>query len=330
MKKYMKLIISVAIGIVIVGIIAIWAGSSMIARQANLSSATTYEDAYPISEIKSITADCDSLNIKAYDVDGDELTLSWIETKDIHFKTVNNNGELSITYHNELRWVDHLIPRIVDESLYTLVIGVPADYSGSLSLMSISGEVIVENISAGADIHLSAGSGSLELNNIDSGSDITLSISSGRLKASNMSSEGSIAIRAGSGKIEANQIALNGDFSAKGGSGWIEISALRGASTADLLTTSGRMTFSEIAVDALTAKTGSGKMRFDNIVAKKSISLRAGSGDIDGSIKDSAGKFTINTSTFSGKNNLPDNISIGEKTLTVETGSGDIDIIFLD
>ena len=97
-----------------------------------------------------------------------------------------------------------------------------------------------------------------------------------------------------------------------------------------LSTTNEDVTLPALAVTgSISISSNGGKITFENLEIGSALTLNVKNGDISGAIAGSYDDFAIQSEIKKGESNLPDHKDIGEKTLTVSSNNGDVNIEFV-
>ncbi len=100
--------------------------------------------------------------------------------------------------------------------------------------------------------------------------------------------------------------------------------------TLTLSTTNEDVTLPALAVTgSISLSSNGGNISFGNLEVGSALTLSAKNGDISGAVAGSYEDFAIQSEIKKGESNLPDNKGSGEKTLTVSSNNGDVNIEFV-
>lgn len=327
MRKSVKAALTAAVILIICGAVLGKYGYSLVSLSRGGKNTMQKKASYKSSDIVSLSADCDSENLKVYTAKGSDILLSWDEDDKRKLEISEKDGELKLTYRDHRKWYEYLRFGI-DIKTCELSIGIPENYGGALSLETDSGNISAEDISVLKDIKFSADSGNIKADGVSALGSVEFSVSSGNVIISGLDSGLGVELKNTSGNIKAEGVILNDDFSARTSSGNLKIYNVSGAKNMEIKVSSGRVEFTDIAAENFNVSASSGDVSFSNILPAKSIELKAVSGNVRGTISDDINNYTIESSCVSGNNNLPRSAAYGDKMLKASVTSGNIKVEF--
>lgn len=98
-----------------------------------------------------------------------------------------------------------------------------------------------------------------------------------------------------------------------------------------LSTTNEKVTLSSVSINGTTCITSNGgDIAFESLHIGSDLMLDVKNGDISGTLVGDYDDFSIRSEIKKGESNLPENIEGGEKTLTVSSNNGDVEIGFVN
>lgn len=252
---------------------------------------------YEVININNIDIDLSSSNIEVYLSDNDKIKIEQYGNQKTD-KYIDEISEETIKIKEKIRIFEFFIHH-TEYKIY-----LPKNYLGNLNLKSVSGDILVENIS-------------------DKIKDIELKTTSGNIKFLVDINSESLNLKSVSGDIELLKVDTK-DISIKTTSGNIKTEIIN-AITADLKSVSG-----DIKANSLTGlnnvATTSGNIRVLDLICLKNSNISTISGDV--SIKmNNDSNCAIDISTVSGDKNLRKNTyGNGNYKLKIETTSGNIKV----
>ncbi|MEM1484376.1 DUF4097 family beta strand repeat-containing protein [Oscillospiraceae bacterium PP1C4] len=169
-------------------------------------------------------------------------------------------------------------------------IAIPENIKCDISLKTSNGIITADNLSIDGDISLKTSNGAIALSNINTDGNVTAVTSRGSISASNLSSQ---------------------DFSAKSSTGELRLTDV-------------------ICEVKITAETSNGEIEIANISFGAGLKLKSSNGKITGTVRGRMEDFNIISRTSTGRNNLPEDRTGGNKTLEAKTSNGSIDIAFVE
>lgn len=187
-----------------------------------------------------------------------------------------------------------------------LIVWLPRQYGGTLTVSTDSGEVNFHGAELSGGAYASTNSGAISVYD---------------------SEIARLALYSGSGDIFLGDVRMSGDLTMDSGSGGLYAYDVRGARLCRLSTDSGYVDLEDMAPETLEVSSGSGELWLEEITAD-SLTLTTDSGSVYARLEGAMEEYSIQTITLSGSTNLPREYMGGAKTLTISTGSGDIDVAF--
>lgn len=325
MKKTVLIgLICVAAGILVMGL----AFASVGFDPARLSTAPRYEQKTMQAAAKDASApdhpDMPSYEQKSLQSD----SVSAIEIQDVSMPLrvgLSPDAQIHITYfENEYEtyqitrgdvlrfekivrqpWYANLV-RIDFQDVY-LELLLPAGFEGRLSLDTENGDMTFCGASAGrTEAHCA--NGKIQLDTFDASA---------------------LALSTSNGSISLKQLTLSGDLTVKTSNGKVDLDGVQ-AVRADVRTSNGEIELENLRVQTVTAQTSNGSIELENVGAAQQIELTTSIGDITGTVLGQMRDFSIQThwDGFSACS-LPQSMPGGEKTLTVRSDMGKIDLSFI-
>lgn len=305
MKKSVKIAIIVAVILIAVGIVL--TGAVLLMTNFNFSRLEFGGNTnYTEHSFDAAAADVTSVRVSTVDHDirftasKDGSVHVVFHENDKHYYDISTeNGLLRIEQKSHMKWYDYIGFDFSPDDADT-VIALPASALYSLEAQTVSGEIELSGISAGA---------------------VVLDSTSGDIEAKNLTAEGEIALSSISGDISFSGTGTR--ISASSTSGEVELNGV--ADGALISTTSGDISASG-QFQTLSASSTSGEIELERIQSDD-IRLDTVSGEISGVVCGEETDYTIKINALSGDSRLRER-SGGAKYLSVSTTSGDIDIIF--
>jgi len=339
MKKAVKIMIFVALGLLVVG--TAMAFVSVAAAGFNMKNIIPYTDAeykeFDITEDYSdidLEIEWDSVEIcksgdgnthfTCYLTEGEDYDVK-VEEDTLKIKSIDKSASFNTIFSFNLA-EDHAKLYLPKEEYDNLCADVEsgsfmcsenltfsdADIdcgSGSLKLSEMTFEDLSAKISSGSSkleninadsIDLNNGSGSAELNSVKAGT-IKAKSSSGSVKANNVEAK-SAELKAGSGSVTTENVTCEEDLRIQSSSGSLHMTET-------------------VAGNKLEGKTGSGSIHLDACDGAD-INLQTGSGSIKGTVKTSK---MFSASSGAGSVKVPEDDDNGGKCV-LHSGSGSINV----
>jgi len=136
-----------------------------------------------------------------------------------------------------------------------------------------------------------------------------------------------LALGTVNGSITAEE-QLAGLMRASTTNGDIRLNNVGATGGAVVSTVNGQIVLGGLTADSITASGVNGQIQLGGIASNNSITLSTTNGSISGTIQGSAQDYTVNAGTVNGSSNLKSSTG-GEKSLSVHTTNGSIDVRFL-
>lgn len=170
-------------------------------------------------------------------------------------------------------------------------------------------------IPAGKTVGIFTGVGKVDVSNVDG--DLTVDVGSANITS--RGTKGRLELDTGSGDIRVDN--AQGEISLDTGSGNVILNGSRGGRLS-IDTGSGDVTVTSATADATEVDTGSGNIRIDGITSRR-LSLDTGSGDVNATITTAPDDIEIDTGSGNVTLRLPADVSA---MVDLETGSGDFTV----
>jgi hypothetical protein len=313
----------------------------------NEGSNTMENQSYALSEIKRIRIDTDSPGVVIKPVTGDQLNMTWQADAYAGLEAELTDGVLSIDYRFGANWLESLLFSPLGRNEYVLEIELPDGYAGGLDIHTASGSVAVYSALAAEEFSLTTVSGAIDVSDIDSRKDVQLRSTSGSVHADAVHAAEDILLQTVSGAADLRKATALGGISMHTSSGSITGADLNAGGNIDVSTTSGTVDVKRTHSDAdisvgsvsgtlkitgvdcggFSSKSVSGGIGFQELTADK-LTMQSTSGTVGGTVSGARGEYSVKAHTVSGKNNLQNTAAGKEKSLTVDTVSGSIDVRF--
>ena len=301
----------------------------------------TYECKNTINDI-NIEMTSDSVRVVKGNVSN--IKIEYVELPDSYVYEIDESGSnLSIRYKSIKNFPVFSVTIGINDT--SMLVTVPSDFEGKLSVKSSSGSVRTEDLTLDSldvvntsgsirilncdvknDILTKNSSGLITYQNVN-GADISATNTSGGIRFEGVKAAGKVETESSSGSVRLNDVTAEDDLSGKATSGSVR---LEKASCEDLTlkSNSGSIHMNNVKAEgSLNAKNSSGGIHFDALEVGKDISMSATSGSIRGTIIGSEDDYSIISKTGSGSCNLTDSRN-GSKNMDVSTTSGSIKIQF--
>lgn len=239
-----------------------------------------------------------SENVRIEPTSGKSIEIEYWENSNKSFATTDLDGVLTIEGSQEPTF-GFMVMDLQDR---TTVIKIPAEYAGSLTVQTASGNVAISDLTAIDELEASAMSGDVVLKNANAQS-IELVTASGNVDAAKARCT-RFSANSMSGNVSVETVdAL--DFSATAASGNVRISKVN-------------------AEEFVTTSTSGNVHAFDCFGS--AMTLETASGNIDARVIGSESDFVIAASTASGSVHAPRGSADGEYAISMRTASGNIDL----
>ena len=340
MKKAIKIIILVSVGLVVLGggmAFVSFAGFGF--KLDNIVRKIDYtEKTYDITDdYANIDLNIGSQSVQIVKSPDEDTHFVSYENEKESFNVSVENDTLKVEQLTDYSWKDMIM---VYAEKKTCMLYLPKEEYEKAVYKVSSGDVNSDINLSFEDMNADVGSGSISLANLEVKKDMVAHSSSGAVRLEEINAE-SLDAKTGSGSIKVTNVNLSGVFHAHCSSGSISVNGMKCAD-AELKTGSGTISVIGMACsNNLDGHVTSGDIKLDDTTASGEFRLKAASGDIklsscDGGQMDlrcSSGdiRATLKTgkvfeaSASSGDVDVPVD-STGNGTCVAHTGSGDIKI----
>lgn len=315
----------------------------------NEGSNTMENQSYALSEIERIRIDTDSPGVVIKPVTGDQLNMTWQADDYVELEAELTDGVLSVDYRFGASWLESLLFSPLARNEYVLEIELPDDYAGELDIHTASGSVAVYSALAVEDISLTTVSGAIDTSDIDSKKDVQLRSTSGSVHADAVHAAedirlqtvsgaadlrkatalGGISMQTSSGSITGADLSAGGNIDVSTTSGIVDVKRTHSGADISVASVSGALKITGVDCKGFTSKSVSGSIGFQELTAD-TLTMKSTSGTVSGTVGGARGEYSVKAHTVSGKNNLQNTDAGKEKSLTVDTVSGSIDVRFSD
>ena len=338
MKKGVKIVIFVAIGMVVLGMgMAFVAMASGGFDMKKLASTKNYMlKTYDVADtFVNINLDIDSESVKVVESYDDNTHFECYESSSDRYDVKVDGDTLKVKSIRKPGITEWFSFGVTEPAKLYLPKEEYEDFTAKLG----SGSFEMETKLALEDVDIKVGSGSIRLGNLQA-DDIVANTNSGSIKADQITAK-SADLHSGSGSVKCSNCEIQTQLKASSNSGSITAEEIT-CSALDLKSGSGSINATNVECDTdFTADTSSGSVNMDNVVSKNTYKAKAGSGSVkinscdgadmdlqsgSGSIKGTVkSPKMFNATSGSGSVKVPDDDANGGK-LVAHTGSGSVNI----
>lgn len=336
-KVYLTAGICCIAGVVILGL-GIFLSRCFLNKKS-MVNAENFKTYTATSEIKTLNIKEKSTNIQVLEGNVDYVTIDYYEPENVEYRITEENGTLTFEkfsnyvinfnfgYDIDVKTVVTIPKKLklaADIGSKSGSIEIDRLSFAKLNVNATSGLVKIKDVKSDGEMTISNDSGSKKLAGVEAES-LTVKGTSGVLKAENVTVTNGIIVEITSGSTTFSNVASS-DLSIEGKSGAIKATNV---ATGDvrIKATSGSIKLDNVSGSTFDIHNKSGKISFDMLNASQSINIENGSGSIRGTIVGAKEDFATLVNVGSGSNNL-DNTRTGDKELTVNGGSGMINVTF--
>lgn len=323
MKKSKKILITVAVILVAVGMICGFCGIYSLGFNFNeISTSDFVTHTYTVEDdfTNIIIEDAES-NINFYKSNDDKCRVLCDEREKVTHTVVNENNTLTVRVKDERNWFERInIGFFIADMRVSVYL--PKNKYDSLNAASMSGDIDVANEFTFDNAKVGSISGDVSVK-ADVKQELNISSTSGDVYAENLNLE-KFNAESTSGDVIINNISATECINASSVSGEIDLSNVKGKEIFAKTISGGVMLNDTVASQKLKANSTSGEIDLKRCDAKN-IVLDTVSGEISGTLL--SNKQFI-TETTSGTVNVPQSVSNEECRIT--TVSGDIYIEIAD
>ena len=331
MKRYRKaLMIAAAISIA-AGLALCAAAYAMVGGDfSKLSTTPPYEEksvSYSADELTAITLLDRNTSVRLEPSDDQQVHITYYENEAEQYHCSISAGELRVEKVELGGWLNHAGINFHFEDT-SVVIAVPQQYTGAISLSTTNAPVTVADLDLQEDLSVQTTNNDIQIRTVRCTGSLYAQTSHGQMTLHGVTAA---SIQAGTSNhsIDATQIETAGDVVLTTSNGGIDLDGVQAGSLtarssnhalhADNITTQGR----------LELRSTNGPIHIEKVVPGQAIELVTTNGAIEGTILDRLEQYTIESRTTHGDSNLPNEYSGGSKSLVARTTNGDIAIDFL-
>lgn len=258
--------------------------------------------------VETIQMELDADDVHIVRSEDDQIHVSWYDREERRYELTRDDGALILQQVQQTgkrdwrRWISF----DWDTGTTGVELAVPADFDGDLHVWVDLGALSVDGVSMTGELECRTDSGAVEINRLDAGSVVAES-SLGKIRGSDWSVARGVSVTTDSGGISLQRCK---------------------ASEFQLGAQLGSIGLGQVAAGTVHAETDSGSIDLDALRADE-ITLKTDLGRVSGSIDGVQTQYTVFPEARLGNNNLTGRKGSADKTLTVTTESGDIDLSFL-
>lgn len=140
---------------------------------------------------------------------------------------------------------------------------------------------------------------------------------------------GDLNIKTSNGSIKVENISIS-NLGILTSNGEIDLNTVKSSGFIEAKTSNAEVNFTNIDAKDIAAKSSNKNIKITKIKVTNKLHLKTSNADITGSVIGKMAGFSITSHTSIGENNLPGNMSGGNKLLDAKTSNGNIDISFED
>lgn len=271
------------------------------------SALTEVNQSYP-GAVHMIETDLAVTDLQVFRTQGDEITLCYYDdAENPYYLAECTDGALSFRRSGRRM---NLIGISFSGNLFRPAkIGIPENFSGSLTLSCSTGKIEVRGLDLTGDLQIKASTGTIYLEQLSVSGEASVKVSTGAVRAKE--------VRAARAAFRAS-------------TGEIRLEAVECAQKLEASATTGELHIKDASADEINLSTTTGEITAAQITVGRRIETAATTGDIHCGLKNKSAEFTIQSQTSTGESNLPKNFGTGEKTLYAKTSTGDIEFTFAD
>jgi len=274
--------------------------------------------------VSEIRIEAGSLDVTLRPSDDRQVTVEYYKYDRLVCSFSPENGRLTAA-----RKSDGYLPPFLQTGSITVF--VPRDFDGPVGIRSSSGDVNIENLSAKGSLSVHTASGDIDALGLKTGGDLELQSASGDIDVNRAAAGGRMSIRSASGDIAAHDLVSGDKLGMTAASGDIEVKKVTAGGNFEAQTASGDIEVIDCAAGMkMRLSSASGDIVAKSAAAGEAFDFQTVSGDINGTLEGCLADYTVHTVTRSGDSNLPSYHNSGNKTLSVKTLSGDINLRFSD
>lgn len=312
-----------ALGMIISGIAFAVAGFDV----HKLSTSSTYQEQNYTSQHNNYTKirfDGAAENVRVEQAMGDKIELQYFENDRRSYVIDDVDGVLAIYETHKMLFS---VMNFEFPGEHSLVIKVPQAFTGSLELSTASGDIQVVSLKDLSDVKATSAAGNVSIEHTTSTRSIEVGSSSGSIKLRGVSAQ-SIQATNMSGSCLLDGVSAEAQVKAESVSGLVQLLDVAGSSLL-AKSASGDVAGERITASTLSTESTSGSIRVQMSIAD-TVFAKTLSGDIDFHLKGLASDYAIAAASMSGDARTPLGTPGAQKTISLESTSGDIDLTFIE
>lgn len=312
-----------ALGMVISGIAFAVAGFDV----HKLSTSSAYREQNYTSQHDNYTKirlDGAAENVRVEQATGDKIELQYFENDQRSYVIDDVDGVLAIneTYKMLFSVMNFELP-----GEHSLTIRVPQVFTGALELSTVSGDIQVVSLKDLSDVKATSASGNVLIEHTTSTRPVEVGSTSGSIRLRGVSAQ-SIQANNMSGSCLLDGVTAEAQLKAESVSGLVQLFDATGSSVL-AKSSSGDIAGERITASTLNSETVSGSIRVQMSTIDV-LSAKTMSGDTSVHLKGRASDYAIAASSLSGDVRAPSGTPGAQKTISLDSTSGDIDLIFAE
>lgn len=328
-----KLFLTIAGALCAVGLVLSAVSFSCMGFDVEKISASPHleEKSYTVSaeEITEINIHSEDLKIRLAPTSGSEIKVHYSEGERYSCEISAENGMLSVDFKSRARWFDTFRYGIFKDFDFVdrqILVEVPADYSGAVSLRNENASIRVNDVSL-KNLECQTSNSAIEIEN-STAEKVSSITSNGSVRLTGVTSAGKLIAKNSNGAIRLTGVqAADATVNTSNGSVSLEDTEIATLNTSN---SNGKISLRNVdASESLSAVTSNGSIQVDRL-SGTDLSLRTSNGKVSGTIAGKESDYGIIANTTNGSNNLEGRIAKSDKTLTIANSNGGIHITFTE
>lgn len=286
---------------------------------------TEVNEEYSLGAKRSVNIDLDNCDLLIKPSQDNDFHLTYYTNEDLTEFTVSETNEsLSLVQRSKDKVFGLFYGCAPDRMKRTTILLVPNGFTGSIVSSTAAGKTDAEGLKSASYLELAATTGSMSIQDVEA-SDAKFTVTTGELVIHTGRFAQSLEINGTTGSIRVYDTE-SGTIKAETTTGEIRFENA-GAKSIGVTLTTGEIHLRSVHAQRLSAHSTTGSIRLDGVDSDET-DVTATTGSIRGQLPGHMSDYTIESSTSTGSNNLPQTQISGSRKLSVRTTTGSIKITF--
>ena len=297
---------------------------------SKLSTTSPYEEksvSYAVGELAGITLLDRNTSVRLERSTDSEIHVTYFENAREEYRLSTSGGELRMEKVELNRWFDFIGINFNFQDT-SVVIAVPEDYKGWISLGTTNASLIASDLNLSGDLSLTSTNNAIRVTSVACIGHLKVETTNGGIDLVEVEAA-SIEGKSSNHSVVASQVKTTGDFILTTTNGGVDLDDVTAADLAVQSSNHALCAKAVITQGRLEMRTTNGSIGVENVLPGQAVELVTTNSAIRGTILDRLEQYTIDSSTTNANKNLPDQYRAGPKSLIARTTNGKIEIDFV-